>query len=161
MIVRTLKRAGIGYLLGMAVGNLIAYISVMLTEGGGAIVSQRVIGMCGGEAEALLLQSFLSGFIGFAGCAGMTFYEMEEWSLLRIMSSHLAVIFAVFLPVSYALDWMGSLAELLIMSGCMIVSYFIVWLIMCAIYRSQVKELNDLQQQITKPGGIDSAPSGN
>ena len=144
MLKITLKRAGIGFLLGIAVGNLIAFICVMFS-GGGALVSEKTMAMCGGEAEALLLQSFLSGLIGFAGCAGMTFYEMEEWSLLRIMASHLGVIFAVFLPVAYFLDWTPELPDLLIVSGMMLVSYFIVWRIMCAIYKRQVKELNDLQ----------------
>ena len=100
MLKKTLKRAGIGFLLGIAVGNLIAFLSVVPFGSGGPIVSQKLTEMCGGEAEALLLHSFLSGLIGFAGCAGMTFYDMEEWSLLRIMASHLGVIFAVFLPVS-------------------------------------------------------------
>lgn len=150
MLKRTLKRAGIGFLLGSVIGNFIAFIFVLFSEGDGPIVSQKVITMCGGEAEALLLQSFLSGLIGFAGCAGMTFYEMEEWSLLRIMASHLGVVFAVFLPVSYILGWFADLAELLIMSGMMLVSYFIVWRIMCAVYRQRVKELNVLQKEFEK-----------
>ncbi len=149
MLKKTLKRAGIGFLLGMAVGNLIAFLAVV-ANGGGSIVSPKTMEMCGGEAEALLLQSFLSGLIGFAGCAGMTFYEMEEWSLLRIMSSHLGVIFAVFVPVSYVLDWFGSLTDLLIMSGMMLVSYFIVWRIMCVICKRQVKELNELQRKFNE-----------
>ena len=144
MLKRTLKRAGIGFLLGMATGNLIAFLSVVI-GGGGKIVSVKAIEMCGGEVEALLLQSFLSGLIGFAGCGGMTFYEMEEWSLLRVMASHLGVVFAVFLPVSYVLGWFADLNELLILSGMMLVSYFIVWRIMCARYKKQVKELNELQ----------------
>ena len=145
MLKQTLKRAGIGFLIGIAVGNLIAFISVLI--GGGSIVSQKCIDMCGGEAEAILLQSFLSGLIGFAGCAGMTFYEIERWSLLRVMSSHLGVIFAVFLPVSYILGWFVTVFDMLIMSGIMLVAYFIVWRIMCAVYKKKVRELNDLQQK--------------
>lgn len=150
MLKKTLKRAGIGFLLGCVIGNFIAFIFVLFSEGDGPIVSQKVITMCGGEAEALLLQSFLSGLIGFAGCAGMSFYEIEKWSLLRIMATHLAVIFAVFLPVSYILDWFGSVGDLLIMSLIMLVWYFIIYLIMCAVYRRRVKELNMLQKELEK-----------
>ena len=150
MLKKTLKRAGIGFLLGCVIGNFIAFISVLFSEGDGPIVSQKVITMCGGEAGALLLQSFLSGLIGFAGCAGMSFYEIEEWGLLRIMATHLAVIFAVFLPVSYILDWFGSVGDLLIMSLIMLVWYFIIYLIMCAVYRRRVKELNVLQKEFEK-----------
>ena len=150
MLKRTLKRAGIGFLLGIAIGNLIAFLFDSVFGGNGPIVSQKALEIFGGEVEALLIQSFLSGLIGFAGCAGMTFYEMEEWSLLRIMASHLGVVFAVFLPVSYILGWFADLAELLIMSGMMLVSYFIVWRIMCAVYRQRVKELNVLQKEFEK-----------
>lgn len=150
MLKKTLKRAGIGFLLGCVIGNFIAFIFVLFSEGDGPIVSQKVITMCGGEAEALLLQSFLSGLIGFAGCAGMSFYEIEKWGLLRIMATHLAVIFAVFLPVSYILDWFGSVGDLLIMSLIMLVWYFIIYLIMCAVYRRRVKELNMLQKELEK-----------
>ena len=150
MLKTTLRRAGIGFLLGCVIGNFIAFIFVLFSEGDGPIVSQKVITMCGGEAEALLLQSFLSGLIGFAGCAGMSFYEIEKWSLLRIMATHNAVIFAVFLPVSYVLGWFGSLTELLIISIFMLVWYFIIYLIMCAVYRRRVKELNVLQKEFEK-----------
>ncbi len=147
MLIKTLKRAGIGFLLGIAAGNLIALLFEWPFGGSGPIVSQKAMDIFGGEAEALLVQSFLSGLIGFAGCAGMTFYEMERWSLLRIMASHLGIIFAVFLPVSYILGWFADLAELLILSGMMLVSYFIVWRIMCHIYKKQVDELNEIQQK--------------
>ncbi len=147
MLKRTLKRAGIGFLLGIAIGNLIAFLFDSVFGGSGPIVSQKALELFGGEVEALLIQSFLSGLIGFAGCAGMTFYEMEEWSLLRIMASHLGVVFAVFLPVSYILGWFTDLTELLIISGMMLVSYFIVWRIMCHIYKKQVDELNEIQQK--------------
>ena len=150
MLKKTLKRAGIGFLLGCVVGNLIAFFCVLFSKGDGMMVSEKIIAMCGGEAGALLLQSFLSGLIGFAGCAGMSFYEIEKWGLLRIMATHLAVIFAVFLPVSYILDWFGSVGDLLIMSLIMLVWYFIIYLIMCAVYRRRVKELNVLQKEFEK-----------
>lgn len=152
MLKKTLKRAGIGFLLGIAMGNLIAFISVYITSGGtgGPIVARELIDYLGSESAALLLQSFLSGVIGFAGCAGMTFYEIEKWSLLPIMATHLALIFAAFLPVSYVLHWFGTLTELLIISAFMLVSYFITWLVICAIYRAQVKELNELQRSKNK-----------
>jgi hypothetical protein len=147
MLKNTLKRGAIGALIGMVAGILISCIFVILGKGGGTIISERIMAICGDEAHALLLTMLLSGIMGFVDCAGMTFYEMENWSLFRIMASHLAVIFASFLPVAFFLDWVETLPDVLLVSGMMLVGYFIVYLIMCTIYRRRVSELNILQKK--------------
>ena len=144
MLVRIFKRAGLGFLLGMAMGNIIAYFT---SSGSGLPVAPQLIEAVGGEAGALLIQTVLSGLIGAAGFGGMLFYEIEKWSMLRTMATHFALISAVFLTVSRLLYWMTTLTEILVMEGIMLVAYLIVWVIMCAVYRSQVKELNELQIQ--------------
>lgn len=62
--------------------------------------------------------------------------------MLRAMLTHFALISVVFVIVSKVLCWITAVKELLIMEGIMLAAYLIIWLIMCAIYRSQVKELN-------------------
>ena len=147
MLKITLRRAGIGFLLGMAVGNIIAVISAFSSTGEVRFMSQGLIDACGGEALAFLLQTVCSGLIGLAGFAGMSFYDIEHWSMLRTMLTHLAVVYAVFIPVSYLLYWIQEPLELLIMMIFMLVWYMIIWLIMCARYRAQVKKLNALQSE--------------
>ena len=142
MLARIFKRAGLGFLLGMAMGNIIAYIT---SSGSGLPVAPQLIEVVGSEAGALLMQTILSGFIGAAGFGGMLFYEIEEWCMLRTMATHFALISAVYLTVSRVLFWISSLTELLVMEGIMLAAYLIVWIIMCAVYRSQVNELNELQ----------------
>ncbi len=139
MIVRVLKRVGLGFLFGMAVGNLIAYFT---GSGSGLPVAPDLITAVGNEAAALLIQTVLSGLIGAAGFGGTLFYEKEKWSMLRAMLTHFALISVVFVIVSKVLCWITAVKELLIMEGIMLAAYLIIWLIMCAIYRSQVKELN-------------------
>lgn len=144
MLKRTLKRAVIGALIGMVAGILIPCLF------GDHILSAHLVEKCGSESRAMLLTLLLTGIMGFLDCAGMTFYEMEHWSLLRILASHLAVIYAAFLPTAFILDWINSMTELMIICGCMLVGYFIVWRIMCAVYKKQVKELNEINDQANK-----------
>ena len=144
MLARILKRAGLGFLLGMAMGDLIAYFT---GSGSGLPVAPDLIKAVGSEEAALLIQTVLSGLIGAAGLGGMLFYEIEEWSMLRTMITHFALISAVFLTVSRVLCWVSTVTEMLIMEGIMLAAYLIVWVIMCAVYRSQVSELNELQQR--------------
>lgn len=147
MLKRTLKRGIIGALIGTNAGLIISCLSVIASSGGGSIISPRIMAMCGDEAHALLLTLLLSGIMGFIDCAGMSFYEMENWSLFRIMASHLVLIFAAFVPVAFFLGWVETPLELLIVSIPMLISYFIVYVIMCAIYKKQVKELNEMQEK--------------
>ncbi|MBR4622678.1 MAG: DUF3021 domain-containing protein [Ruminococcus sp.] len=147
MLGRVLKRAGLGFLLGMAMGDIIAYITF---TGSGMPVAPEFVDKVGSEAAAFLIQTVLSGLIGAAGVGGMLFYEIESWSMLRTMLTHFALISAVFLTVSRVLCWMTAVSEMLIMEGIMLAAYLIVWVIICAVYRAQVKDLNALQDELNK-----------
>lgn len=149
LLVRILKRIGLGFLIGMAAGNLIAFFT---TLGKAPIVTKELIDACGNEVTAVIVQTFLSGLIGAAGIGGMLLYEIDKWSMLLTMSVHFASIIAVFVPVCLILHWADSAVSLLIMVGVMLVAYVAIWLIMCAIYRSQVKKLNDLQSRLSGSG---------
>ena len=146
MLIKTLKRAGIGFLLGMAVGNFIAFITAFTSSGGEVhFMAEKLIEHCGGEAMAFLMQTLLSGLIGLSGFAGMTLYELEEWSMAAAAGTHFVIIMLIFLPSGYLLYWFTSWEDMLFMGIVMAVAYIIVWLIMCAVYKAQVKELNITQ----------------
>ncbi len=147
MFKQTVKRGIIGSFIGMAAGIIIPCAVNIVQNDSGPVLSQKVLEMCGDEAHAMLLTLLLTGIMGFLDCAGMTFYEIEQWSLLRVMATHLGVIFAAFLPTAHILGWVGSLEELIIISVIMLIGYFIVWRIMCVIYSKQAEELNRLQQE--------------
>ncbi len=148
MLLKTLKRAGIGFLIGMAVGNFIAFILGSTSSGEVHFMAEKLIKHCGSEPLAFLMQTLLSGVIGLVAWAGMTFYELENWSMLRSMITHFLTICFIYFPCAYLLYWLVTLEEMLIMAGILAVAYIIVWLIMCAVYRAQVKQLNAMQQSI-------------
>ncbi len=142
MLVKTLKRACLGFVIGMAVGNLIAALT-----GHPGLVSAALLERAGSPAAALLWQTLLSGLIGFAGFAGVSYYDVERWPLLLTALVHYATFLAVYLCVAFALGWLSTAAEALLMAAIMAVIYLIIFFILCARYRAEVRKLNEMQKQ--------------
>lgn len=141
MIWKTVKHIGFGFVLGMAVGNLIAALI-----GHPEIVSQALLEKAGSLSAALFIQTLLSGVIGGVAWAGISFYEIESWSLLRAVALHYASIILVFMPLAFYLGWLEGPQDALVMAGIMLAAHTMVFLIMCAVYRAEVQELNRLNE---------------
>lgn len=138
---KTLKRAGFGFILGMAVGNLLAALL-----GGAELFSPHLLAWAGSLPGALLVQTLLSGAVGAAAFAGIGFYDIEGWSLLRTAVVHYLLIEAVYLPIAFALGWVATAAEALVTAGCMAAAYLLIFLILWLIYHAQVRKLNQLNE---------------
>ena len=148
MLKKTLKMAGIGFLLGIVIGNLIAFLTGNSDTGGVTFASQKLLDMAGGKAiVAMLLQSLFSGLYGAACFAGMSLYEIERMPLAAATALHCALIILLFVPISLFLGWVSKIETLLMISGIQLVCFFIIWLIMYAGFKKQVKELNELQEK--------------
>ena len=148
MLKKTLKAAGIGFLLGIVIGNLIAFLTGNSDTGGITFAPQKLLDMSGGNAViAMLLQSLFSGLYGAVCFAGMSFYEIERMPLAVATALHCALIVLLFIPIALLLGWVSQIETQLIISGIQLVCFFIIWLIMYAGFKKQVKELNELQEK--------------
>ena len=148
MLKKILKMAGIGFLLGIVIGNLIAFLTGNSDTGGVTFAPQKLLDMAGGKAiVAMLLQSLFSGLYGAVCFAGMSFYEIERMPLAAATALHCALIVLLFIPISLFLGWVSKIETLLMISGIQLVCFFIIWLIMYAGFKKQVKELNELQEK--------------
>ena len=147
MLKKTLKAAGIGFLIGMVVGDLIAILTGNSDTGGITFASSQLLDMAGGNAAiAMLLQSLFSGLYGAACFAGMSFYEIERMPLAFATALHCALIVLLFIPLALLLGWVSDIGTLLIISGMQLVGFFIIWLIMYFGYKKQIRELNEMQE---------------
>ncbi len=145
MLVKTLKRIGLGFLIGVVVGDLIAMMTGSPTLDGLNFASKQLLDMSGGnQILAILLQSLFSGLYGSLCFAGMSFYEIERWSLALATAAHCALIVLSFIPVALLLGWFSDILSLLIMSCMQLVGFFIIWLILYSVYKKQVRELNEI-----------------
>ena len=96
MVAMTFKRAGFGFLLGMVVGVFII-IGMSFGAGGSIVVPHKLLALTGSEAGALLAHVLISGLYGAIPWAGITFYEMDSWGLLKQAVVHYASYTAAFL----------------------------------------------------------------
>ena len=153
---KILKLSVIGFLAGMAASVVICFMSSGFKE----IVPPQLVSAAGGFTRALLIQLCFAGLDGAICFATVILYDIESWPLAKSTVCHWAITAIVYIPVSLGLYWVSNASELLIVEAFMLAAYFVVWLIMCAIYRAQVRELNTLQQQYQKKqGGSDSEES--
>ncbi len=147
MLKKTLKAAGIGFLIGMIVGNVIAFLTGNSGTGGVTFASPQLLDMAGGSGTvAMLLQSLFSGLYGAVCFAGMSFYEIERMPLAAATALHCALIVLLFIPIALLLGWVSDIGTLLMISGMQLVGFFIIWLILYFGYKKQIRELNEMQE---------------
>ena len=147
MLKKVLKYACIGFLIGVVAGNVIALMTGGSTDGSFIHVSDQLRDMVGGSlTAAVILQCLLSGVYGALCFAGSVFYDIERWPLALATGAHCALIVLIYIPLGFFLGWLSGWPDMLIVAGCQIVTFFIIWLIMWAIYKKQVKELNEMQE---------------
>ena len=150
MLKVTLKRAGIGFLIGMVIGNVIAILTGTSSTGGVTFASPRLLEMAGGSAVvSMLLQSLFSGIYGAACFAGMSFYDADRLPLAAATALHCAAIILLFIPISLILGWVSNIIELLIVMAIQFVVFFIIWLILYFSYKKQIRELNEMQKDFS------------
>lgn len=145
MLWKVLKRAGFGFILGMATGNLIACLT-----GHPNIVSLSLLERAGSLSTALLWQTLLSGVIGCTAFAGVGVYEIEHWSLLLADAVHYIGYMVFFLPIAFFLGWLRTAEEAIIMAAALLAAHTVIFLVMCAVTRARVRELNSLIEQRKK-----------
>ena len=151
MLKKTLKAAGIGFLIGMVVGDLIAILTGNSDTGDITFASTQLLDMAGGNsALAMILQSLFSGLYGAVCFAGMSFYEIERMPLALATALHCALIVLLFIPIALLLGWVSDIGTLLIISGMQLVGFFIIWLIMYFGYKKQIRELNEMQKSFNQ-----------
>ena len=133
--------SGIGFLMGMVIGNLIAWIT------SGTPVNSKIAAWVGSDAGSVVIQMLLSGLLGAIAMGSAVIHEIEEWSLARCAVTHYLLIEAAYVPVALLLGWADDLTELLIMLGIQLIVYLIIWVIMYLRYKAEVRKLNELLQK--------------
>lgn len=139
-----LKCAGFNFFLGLLLGNLIAWAT---GEFGQTIVNPTLVAKMGGQTEALVVQSVLSGLYGVICMGGTAFYDIERWPLALSFAVHYLMIAVSYVPIALFLGWAESADEILVVAGVQLIVYFLIWLVMYLRYRRQVRKLNELQKE--------------
>lgn len=153
MLKRVLKLMCLGFVLGMIIGDGITLLIGYISQGDLVLAASKLVDMMGSEAKAFILQSLILGAYGMIAWAGIVLYEVDRLPLMIATGLHCLMVIVPFVPVALFCGWTGSLIGVLIMSGCQFIGFVIVWLIMSAIYKKQVKELNEIQEHLKENKG--------
>ena len=151
MLKTIFRRANLGFSVGILLGDGIAILAGSLSAGELVMVSGKLLDLTGDVIIAFIIQTLLSGLYGAITFGTTVFYDIERLSLIVATSLHCLVVVGLFIPLSLFLGWgTGDPLAFLIMIGCQILGFFIVWLITYLSYKKQVKELNEMQSLFMK-----------
>ena len=147
MFADIMKRSIKGFIMGMAIGNVIFIILGYANMGYTIFAAPELISRMGNELNAFALQTLLSGVYGAVCMGAQSLYYMERCPLALATALHYVIVVAVYAPIAYGLCWVSDIAEYLIVVAVMSVVYVFIWLSMSISYRIQIKELNLLQEK--------------
>ena len=144
MLKRVIRLAAIGFIVGVAIGNVIS----LVTGGPAHMATDRALSMTGSVAKALILQSVIEGLMGAVNFAGVALYEAESLNLVKATLFHFLIVLGTYFPTAFFLGWIRpGVLDVAIMTLIMAAAFFLIWLIFYLIYKKQTKELNELQEK--------------
>lgn len=156
---RLIIRSLAGLFAGALIGHIITLLVNCFGAGECSVCMPELIDRFG-FSGAIALQTLVSGVFGMISVGGMCFHDIEGWSMLRSSVVHCLLILVNFIPVGIALYWFSfALIPVLIMSGAVIVSYLIIWLIMYILWKREMREMTILNEEYkksnTRRAGVD------
>ncbi|MBE7008641.1 MAG: DUF3021 domain-containing protein [Ruminococcaceae bacterium] len=80
---------------------------------------------------------------GRSSMIGANELAVDDIVMVSVNGKHTRLV-TVFTPVAFFLGWVSTLGELLILAAIMSLFHVTIFLIMCARYRAEVRELNEL-----------------
>ena len=142
---KVILRCLLGAPIGLAISYLITVmISLAVADGSFYPVVPELIQDCGSEINAVLLQMVCSLLYGAAWAGASVIWEMENWSLLRMTGTHLAVCSLATFPIAYSMRWMSHKASgILLYFGIFFGIYLIIWGIQYGAMRRRIRQMND------------------
>ena len=148
MIKNTLKLAVYGFFIGMAIGNTIIILSSLAGDDGALEFTGNLLKIGGSTAGALAIENLFSGIHGAICMAGVELYDLDNWSMTRVVITHYLIIMASFLPIGGLLGWYTvEPLSIAVISALMALGYFIVWVIMYLKYSAEVGTLNEMMKK--------------
>lgn len=147
------KKAIMRGLMGGPLGLTISYvitmvISAFMADGRYYPVVPELIETCGGELNAVLVQAFCSFLCGAMWGGMSVLWEVEDWSLLRITATHLAVVSVISFPMAWFMEWIprnvpGAVLYFVIFFGI----YLGIWLYKYGKMKQRIAQINRAVQE--------------
>lgn len=137
-------RCAFGALMGLTITTIITIvISACIGTGEFYPVTPMLIEECGGELNAVIVQSVCAMLYGAAWSAADLIWQVEKWTLLRQTITHLLVISLSSLPISWLMHWVPrDLCGILVYFGIFFGIYLGIWLFQYYSMKAHVDQMN-------------------
>lgn len=151
---RLIARSFIGLIVGTLLVHIITF-AVNYFSNGRYLLCMPELTEKLGFYDAAVLQTVLGGALGMIAFGGMCFFDIEEWSLLRATAAHCALILVTFLPTGLLLHWFSfHIIAILIMAFILVLFYALIWLIMYAAWKREMREMNRLTEEYKRNADV-------
>ena len=137
-----LRMAVIGFIMGVVFGDAITMLFAS-TPDHLAFVSQDMSDRYG-DTAALIIQSLVSGIVGFIAFYGTIVYYDERFNIITATLIHMAISLTALLSAGYFLGWIGTTIEdLMLFLVLPLVMYFMIWFSVYISYRMKIEQINE------------------
>lgn len=139
-------------LLGAPIGLSISYlitivISMAMGDGNFYPVVPELIQTCENEINAVLLQSIFSLLFGSVCGGASVIWDMENWGLLRMTVTHLAVCSVATFPIAYFMYWMPhNMLGIFLYFAIFFAIYLFIWIWQYWAMRKKIAQINQKVQ---------------
>lgn len=134
-----------GFFEGIGISHIIAIIvSGFVLNGSFSPVSSALIVKCGNELYAVLLQSALSGIIGFIYAGASVLWEKDNWGLVKKTGIIFTLYAFTLFPIAYILEWLPiTLSGIAVFAAIFVSIFFGIWIVIYIVNKRTVEKLNN------------------
>lgn len=145
MLNKIIKRALFGFATGVFIGQTILIIeSLFIGDGNFYPVTPYLAAHASSKLAAVIIQYFVTAFIGSAFAAGSVIFEMDKWSLLKQTVLHFIISSLAMYFAGFICGWFPhNLISSLIWFGVFIIIYIVFWFSFYSYYKAQVRKINE------------------
>ncbi len=142
-----IRRCLVGAPIGISISFIIAIIiSVIINKGEFYPVDPQFSQLCGGELNAVIIQSVSSMIYGAIMAGASVIWEVDNWSLLKQTVVHCLVISLATLPIAFFMHWMPhNVLGAVVYFAIFFAIYFIIWI---SLYLSIKRKIQALDKKV-------------
>lgn len=147
---RLLIRSLLGFVVGAAAVHIFTPAISYFVFGEWALCAPELSDALG-QTGAIILQTALGALFGMVALGGMCVYDVESWSLLRASLVHCLMVLVSYLITGLILRWFSAdPVSILTIAGMILAVYTVIWLIMYAAWKMEMRKMNALTEAYRK-----------
>ncbi len=151
MLKEIIKRASLGFMIGVFIGETILIFESLLAGNGNFYpISAYLSAHTNTELNAVIIQYFLFGIIGITFASSTVIFELDNWSLLAQTVLHFVITSVVMYISGFLCGWFPHTTRSTILWFVIfIIIYVIMWISFTIYYRKKTESINEsLKKQV-------------